>query len=104
MTDTATAAAVTVTAARFSESVHVLTDKPMRAAILGLAELEAKTRGGRPKEGDQIRTLLERELMRIATDDPERYAKALKLGTTAMRKRDREQAARRAARTQPATA
>lgn len=104
MTDTATAAAGPVTAARFSESVHVLTDKPMRAAILGLAELEAKTRGGRPKEGDQIRTLLERELSRIANEEPERYAKALKAGTSTMRKRDREQAARRAARRQPATA
>lgn len=97
---TATVAAET-TAARYSESVHFLADKPMRAALLGLAELEAKRRGGRPKEGDTLRTLLEERLVQMANDEPELYAKAIKAGTTVLRKRDREKEARRVARRQP---
>jgi hypothetical protein len=97
---TATAPADT-SAARYSESVHVLTDKPMRAVVLGLAELEAEERGGRPKEGDTLRTLLDDAISRLARRDRERYDEALRRGTAELARRADEKATRRAARRSP---
>jgi hypothetical protein len=99
---TATVAAET-TAARYSESVHVLVDKPMRAVLLGLAELESRERGGRPKEGDTLRTLLEDAIGRLAHRERERYDEALRLGTAELDRRVAEKTARAAAR-RPASA
>jgi hypothetical protein len=97
---TATAPADT-SAARYSESVHVLVDRPMRAVLLGLAELESRDRGGRPKEGDTLRTLLEAEVGRLARRDRARYDEALRLGQAELTKRADERVARRAARRSP---
>jgi len=97
---TATAPAET-SAARYSESVHVLVDRPMRAVLLGLAELEAEERGGRPKEGDTLRVLLEAEIGRLARRDRARYDLALSLGRAELDKRAAEKEARRTARRRP---
>jgi hypothetical protein len=93
----ATVAAGT-TAARYSESVHLLTDKPMRAVVLGLAELEAEERGGRPKEGDTLRTLLDDSITRLARRDRDRYDEALRRGTAELVRRADEKTARSASR------
>lgn len=98
---TATAPAET-SAARYSESVHVLVDVPMRAVLLGLAELEASERGGRPKEGDTLRGLLDDAITRLARRDRERYDLALSLGRTELAKRAEKKAAG-ATRQSPAT-
>lgn len=94
---TATAPADT-SAARYSESVHVLTDKPMRAVVLGLAELEAEERGGRLKEGDMLRTLLDDSISRLARRDRERYDEALRRGRAILAARDASKDERRATR------
>lgn len=97
---TATAPADT-SAARYSESVHVLTDKPMRAVVLGLAEIEAEERGGRIKEGDKLRNLLDDAITRLARRDRATYDDALRRGRAILDARDAEKARRRAARRSP---
>jgi hypothetical protein len=101
---TATAPAET-SAARYSESVHVLVDVPMRCLLLGLAEREAEERGGRPKEGDTLRTLLEDSATRLARRDRALYDDAMQRGRKALARRAEEKDAKRAARrTRAATA
>lgn len=87
MTDTTDAPGTP--AVRLSESLHLLVDTPTRAAILGLAEITAKELGGRPREGETIRDLLDRALCRIANDDRARYTKALRLGRAELARRKR---------------
>lgn len=99
MTNTATAAAGTTTAARYSESLHVLVDVPMRSVILGLAMDEADRTGGRPREGEMIRSLLEEAVGKLARRDREKYDAALARGRAEIaaraEERDRRAAARR---------
>lgn len=99
MTDSATAAATT--AARYSESLHVLVDKPMRAVILALAIETSEERGGRPKEGEAIRTLLEDAIGKLARRDRTRYDALLSRGRAELTRRAEESAARTAARVAP---
>lgn len=94
---TATAPADT-SAARYSESTHVLLDVPMRAVVLGLAELEAIERGGRLKEGDKLRGLLDDAISRLARRDRETYDDALRRGRAILAAREAEKTRRRAAR------
>ena len=101
MTETATAAAPT--AARYSESLHVLVDVPMRSVILALAIETAEERGGRPKEGESIRALLEDAITRLARRDRQRYDELLSRGRAELARRSEESAARSAARCGPQT-
>lgn len=98
MTD-ATSAPPT-SAARYSESLHVLTTPAMRELVMGLAVIEARSAGPgvRPREGEAIRALLYQAAAKIEQDDPERFREAILLGRAELYARSREAGARRAAK------
>lgn len=81
---------------RFSQSVHVLMDKPMREAVVGLAVLAAAELGPtvRPKEGDTLRGLIESQLEEVRSKAPTLYAKAVRAGRQELAKRAAAAAAR----------
>lgn len=89
MTTPATAPASTA-ARRYSQSVHVLVERPVRAVLLGLAQLDA-TAGGyeRLREGDAIRRLLDDAIERLYETDPKRYAAAVRHGTAILEAREK---------------
>lgn len=83
MNDSATSAPPTTTsAARYSESLHVLVDEPTRAVVMGLAVIAARVAGPevRPREGESIRQLLESQLEYVRSQAPDLYARALTAG------------------------
>lgn len=88
MTTNATAAPSPTVARRYSESLHVLVERPVRAVLLGLAALDASAGGyTRLLEGETIRTLLDDAIQRLYETDPKRYASAVRLGEAELRKR-----------------
>lgn len=80
MTNDATSATATPAAPRYSQSLHLLVDEPTRATALGLAIIAAEESGGRPKEGETIRGLIESSLERIRGEAPSLHARALEEG------------------------
>jgi len=85
MTTNATAAPPRTAARRYSEQIHVLTDEQTRAYTLGLAVLAAEAGGyARPKEGEEVRDLLDEAIARRFKADPTAYAKAVEKGRREM--------------------
>ena len=81
MTANATAAPSRTAARRYSEQIHVLTDEQTRAYTLGLAVLAAEAGGyARPKEGEEVRDLLDEAIGRRYKADPKAYARAVEKG------------------------
>lgn len=99
MTSNATAAPARTAARRYSEQLHTLVDVDTRAYTLGLAELAAR-RGGylRPKEGEEVRDLLDEAIARRYKADPDAYRQALIAGRKLLAERQ-QQAGDRAAQT-----
>ena len=88
MTSHATAAPPRTAARRYSEQLHVLVDEQTRAYTLGLATLAAE-RGGyaRPKEGEEVRDLIDEAIARRFKADPDAYAAAVVRGRAVMAER-----------------
>lgn len=73
---------------RYSEQVHVLVDEATRAYLLGVAVMEAEEGGyERPREGEEVRGLLDEAILRRYEADPAGYAKAVTRGRQKMRER-----------------
>lgn len=89
MTTNAAAAPPRITAARrYSEQIHVLTDEQTRAYTLGLATLAAEQGGYlRPKEGEEVRDLLDEAIALRYKHDPARYAAAVERGLAVLEER-----------------
>jgi hypothetical protein len=99
-TQHATVAPPTTTAARrYSEQIHALVDRQTREYTLGLAILAAEVGGySRPKEGEQIRDLLDAAIARAYKADPVAYEAAVRRGRRELAERAAE-AEERAAKT-----
>jgi hypothetical protein len=97
MTTHATAAPPRTAARRYSEQIHVLTDETTRAYTLGLATLAAEEGGyARPREGEEVRVLLDEAILRRYKADPEEYARAVTRGRAVLAAKAEEAAERRA--------
>jgi hypothetical protein len=72
---------VTTAARRYSEQIHVLTDRQTHEYVLGLAVLAAEIGNySRPKLGEQVRDLLDDAIARAYKRDPELYRRAVQAG------------------------
>lgn len=81
MTTNATAAPPRTAARRYSEQLHVLVDEPTRAYVLGMAVLAAEEGGyDLPKQGEQIRDLLDEAIAKRYRSDPAAYGAAVTRG------------------------
>jgi hypothetical protein len=90
MTTDATTAPPRTAARRYSEQIHVLVDEQTRAYTLGLAALAADAGGyTRPREGEEVRDLLDEAIARRYKADPKTYAAAVQRGRTLMAERSR---------------
>lgn len=88
MTDTATAAPPRTAARRYSEQLHVLVDEQTRAYTLGIATLAAESGGyTRPKEGEEVRDLIDEAIATRYRKDPSAYAVAVERGRQVMAER-----------------
>jgi hypothetical protein len=97
MTTNATAAPARTAARRYSEQVHFLTDEQTRAYTLGVAMLAAE-RGGyaRPKEGEEVRDLIDEAIAARYKKDPKGYAAAVERGQQVLAEKRAEAERRRA--------
>jgi len=97
MTSDATAAPPRTAARRYSEQIHVLTDETTRAYVLGLAHLQAEGGGyARPREGEEVRDLLDEAIAARYRKDPKAYEQAVIRGRAALAEKAAEAAERRA--------
>lgn len=88
MTTHATAAPPRTAARRYSEQVHFLTDEQTRAYVLGLATLMAEAGGyARPKEGEEVRDLIDEAIAVRHKKDPKGYAAAVLRGQQVLAER-----------------
>jgi hypothetical protein len=77
------------TARRFSEQIHALVDRQTRELVLGLAVLDAKAGGySRPREGEQVRNLLDDAIGRLFKRDPALYGEAVRAGRAELARRE----------------
>ena len=88
MTTHATAAPPRTAARRYSEQVHFLTDEQTRAYVLGLATLRAEAGGyARPKEGEEVRDLIDEAIAARHKKDQKGYAAAVLRGQQVLAER-----------------
>lgn len=93
----ATAAPPRTAARRYSEQIHVLTDEQTRAYTLGIATLAAEAGGyARPKEGEEVRDLIDEAIAARFKKDAKAYERAVKRGQLVLAER-RAEAVERAA-------
>ncbi len=91
MTTNATGAPPRTAARRFSEQLHVLVDEQTRAYILGMATLAADAGGyDRPREGEEVRDLLDEAIARRYKLSADQYAEAVERGRQVLEVRRRE--------------
>ena len=97
MTTHATAAPARTAARRYSEQIHVLVDADTRSYVLGMAHLAAEAGGySRPREGEEIRDLLDEAIARRYKADARLYERAVQRGRQALAERSAEAEQRRA--------
>lgn len=95
MTTNATAAPARTAARRYSEQLHVLVDEQTRAYTLGMATLAADAGGyARPKEGEEIRDLLDEAIAARFKRDRPMYEAAVIRGRRVLADRAAEAEAR----------
>jgi hypothetical protein len=96
MTTNATAPPPRTAARRYSEQIHVLTDETTRAYTLGLATLAAEAGCyARPKEGEEVRDLLDEAIAARYRRDPKAYERAVIRGREALAEKAAEAEQRR---------
>jgi hypothetical protein len=95
--NTATVAPPQVTAARrYSEQITSLLDRATKEYLVGLAALDAEAHGyDRPKEGEQVRTLLDEAIGARYKRDPKGYEHAVRRGRQEMSERQARRSAQR---------
>lgn len=93
MTTNATAAPPRTAARRYSEQIHFLADEQTRAYTLGLAALAAEAGGyARPKEGEEVRDLIDEAIAARYKRSPKDYAAAVARGQAVLAERQRRAA------------
>lgn len=91
MTMNATAAPPRTAARRYSEQIHFLADEQTRAYTLGLAALAAEAGGyARPKEGEEVRDLIDEAIAVRYKRDQRGYAAAVARGQAILAERHRK--------------